>query len=94
MPLFYFHLWCGGTYIADREGAEYPDICAARIEALKGARCILSGDIRSGLFNLDQRFEITDPAGSHLLDVPFSEAVEIVGDSASMLQPPTRLARG
>lgn len=77
MPLFYFHLWSKDDYIADPKGSEHVDLDAARREAIVGARCILSGDIKAGLLDLDQRFELHDEHGRHLMTIPFAHAVNL-----------------
>ena len=76
MPLFYCHLRSSGEYVVDREGSEFPDLDSAYAEAISGARCILSGDIRAGRLDLTHCFELLNEAGEHLLTVRFAEAVD------------------
>ena len=94
MPLFYFHLSCDDQYIPDLEGCEHADLEAARTEALAGARCMLSTDVKDGRLNLNQRFELHDADGHFLLAIPFSEAVEITQPGIAARSVATRLSSG
>jgi hypothetical protein len=82
MPLFYFHLWSHQQYIVDPEGSEHGNVDAARTEALFAARSIMSEEIKSGRFDLDQKFELHDDRGHHLLTIPFAHALETVEPGA------------
>jgi hypothetical protein len=56
---------------------EFPDLEAARAQALSGIRSILGEELASGLIDLNGRLEICDQAGSVLLSLLFSDAVEL-----------------
>ena len=46
---YYFHIKDGETLIRDQEGAEFPDLAAARLEAIKSAReALLRGEVLNG----------------------------------------------
>ena len=77
MPLFYFHV-CNGTGLAeDEEGRELPDVEAARAEALRGARSIMSEEMRDGQLNLASFIEVEDESRRHLFTLPFEDAFRI-----------------
>ncbi|WP_404710261.1 DUF6894 family protein [Sphingomonas sp. MMS24-J13] len=63
----------------DPEGANFADLAAARRAGLEGIRSFLSAEVLEGELNLDGRLEIVDDEGTILANIPFSEAVKIVG---------------
>ena len=67
MGRFYFHLRSGEEVIADHDGADFPDLPAARREAVLSARQILSDAIMSGREDVPELFVIADGLG-HTLD--------------------------
>ena len=79
MPRFHLHIRCEGELIADEEGVEYPDHATAVLQAIRGARCIMAGEVTAGKLHLDQAIEIHDAVGRRLTTVPFTEALEVVG---------------
>ncbi len=81
MPLFYFHVYDGMLVAPDDEGLELTDIDAARNEAVRGARSILSEDILRGCIDLSGRIEIAGEDGTILLALPFRDAFEIRNDA-------------
>lgn len=81
MPLYHLHIRGPDGLIQDDEGAEYPDDTAARAEAVRGARCLMRGEVARGTLCLDQSIEIHDHAGKHLATVPFAEALTVVGSN-------------
>ena len=85
MPRFHLHLRAPGQYIEDEEGAEFSDSNTAIVEAVRGARCLMTGEVAHGTLCLDQSIEIHDADGHHLTSVPFTEALTVVHDGASAL---------
>jgi hypothetical protein len=77
MPLFYFHVYEAMLVAPDEEGLELANVEAARDEAVRGARSILSDEILSGCIHLDGRIEIAGEDGKTLLALPFRDAFEI-----------------
>lgn len=77
MPHFYFHVHNGTGETQDEEGADLPDMGAARERALAAIRSILREELGRGLLDLDGMIRITDQGDQPLLDVPFTEAVEV-----------------
>lgn len=76
MPRFYFHISTRTTIIMDEEGAELTDLGAAKREAIKDARGMMSTAIREGRDISHRHIEICDAVGTVLVKVPFSEAYE------------------
>jgi hypothetical protein len=66
MGHFYFHLRTAGQLIRDEEGQDLPNISAARREAVRSARELLAGAIRSGQTNTLDAFVIADETGRAL----------------------------
>lgn len=77
MSRYHFHLQNGGGFVEDEEGRELPGVEAARAEAVKDIRSIISEEVREGVVDLRGRLEVVDGDGTPVLTVVFSEAVEI-----------------
>lgn len=75
MPKFYLHIEQSRGRVEDREGAEYRDLDAARVEAIESAREIMSERVRKGEPANHSRFVIMDEAGRTLDVVPFETAI-------------------
>jgi hypothetical protein len=61
----------------DVQGRELADIDAARREAIKGARSILSYEVLQGLIDLTGRIDVADPDGRVLFSMPFLDTVRL-----------------
>jgi hypothetical protein len=83
MPRFHFHVRTKNDFIEDAEGAELADYNTAIVEAVRGARCLMTGEVSRGTLCLDQAIEIHDAAGQHVTTVPFAEALIVVHEGAS-----------
>lgn len=80
MPRYFFTIRSGTEEASDPEGQCFPDLDAARTEAIGSAREIAADRVRFGKpLYLDARFEITDEEGRALLTVVFREAVVLRG---------------
>ena len=77
MPRFFLHVRTPYGLIEDEEGVEYPDYDKAMDEAVRGARCLMIGEVAEGSLCLHQAIEIHDAGGRHLKTVPFTEAVRL-----------------
>lgn len=77
MPLYYLHVCTGNGFIEDEEGQELADLDAARAAALRGARDIMSEEMRRGEFNPASFIEVEDQDHQLLFTLQFSEAVRI-----------------
>jgi len=94
MPRFHFHIRTASEFIVDDEGVEIADCGAAVIEAVRGARCLMKGEVGRGTLCLDQSIEIHDAFGEHLRTVPFTEALTVVHETAAgQVIAPQHLAR-
>jgi hypothetical protein len=78
VPRFFFHLHDRFGAAPDPDARELADIQVARAQAVKGARSIISEDVRHGRVDLTGRIDVYDDAGKLVLSVPFTEAVELV----------------
>jgi hypothetical protein len=63
------------------EGAELPDLEAARQEAIQGARDIIADRIRAGRQIDAVEFEIADADGTVVVNVPFNAALVEAGST-------------
>jgi hypothetical protein len=78
MPRYYLHIRDEeGRLVEDPDGSELPDLEAARAEALTGARAVLAEKVRAGELIGDQRFEITDEAGTVLTIIPMKDVLRL-----------------
>ena len=78
MPRFYFHLY-NDVIALDEEGAELPDLAAAREYALENAREMVCSSIKAGHLNLDHRIEVTDDGGERVMTLTFRDAFILEG---------------
>jgi hypothetical protein len=78
MPRYRFNIHNGIGFVEDEEGRDLPDLAAARAEAVKGIRSILTEDVDQGHIDLCGRIEVVDDSGQSVLVIPFEEAVRIV----------------
>ena len=78
MPRYYFHIR-NDIDADDEEGAELPDIAAAREHALEGARDLVCQSVKHGHLNLDHYLEVASEDGTILFRLTFREAFEIEG---------------
>jgi hypothetical protein len=74
--LYYFNIRTGGGLVEDPEGDTYPDLRAAREEALAEARDMIAEGDQIGEDRRSWRFEITDRANQHVLTVEFLEGLD------------------
>jgi hypothetical protein len=77
MPKFYFHLH-NDIECMDDEGAELPDLKAARAHAVRQARVTFAETARDeGRIVLHHRIDIADEQGTVLGTVYFRDAVNV-----------------
>lgn len=55
MPVYHMHIRTAGELIRDEEGYRCADLDAAMLEAIKGARSLMSADVVDGFLNLDRK---------------------------------------
>ncbi len=75
MPRYFLHVREAGDLVEDPDGVDFPDVAAARMEAVEAAREIMAEHIRKGLDVSGWSFEIADGSGRPVMTVPFSEAI-------------------
>lgn len=78
MPRFYLHIRTPTDLIQDEEGSDFAGHDEAMAEAIRGARCLMTGEVAGGTLCLNQSIEIHDGRGRHLTSVAFSDAVKLV----------------
>lgn len=78
MARYHLHIHCDDRVAEDEDGIEFPNLEAAKAEALKGARSILADDLMRGRVDLRGRIDVADDTGSVVETVRFEDAVEIV----------------
>jgi hypothetical protein len=79
MSRFYFNIITSVGTISDEVGSELPDLDAARTEAIKDARALMSEAMRSGEDVSTRAMEICGESGEAVLIVQFTEAFTRVG---------------
>ena len=79
MPIFHLHIRLVDALIPDEEGIDLPDLCAARVDAVRGARAIMGMAVLDGTLRLDGAVEIHDAAGAHRSTLRFRDALAIIG---------------
>ena len=77
MPRFYLHICDGVGFVEDTEGHELPNVDAARLKAIEGARDLIASEVRDGVMNLSSFIEVEDEDHTHLFTLSFGEAVTI-----------------
>lgn len=81
MPRYFLHIHYGTAIAEDDEGLCVENLNAARAEAVRGIRAILSDELSSGRLSLAGRIVIMDETNRIALTVPFREAVEIADEA-------------
>lgn len=77
MQRYYFHVRDRWGEAPDEEGLELPDLAAARLAAIRGARSLISAEVCEGRLDLDGEIRVTDAAGGRCFVLRFNEAVEL-----------------
>jgi hypothetical protein len=75
MARFYFHMRTGERVDRDTDGAEMPNLEAARAEALQSAREILADAIKAAKSDLLDCLVIADEEGQELATVSLKDAL-------------------
>jgi hypothetical protein len=76
VPRYFFSVY-DDVIAQDEEGVELPNVAAARLYAIKGARDIIAEQVRHGKFVLSHWIDVADEHGAPLFTVTFREAVDI-----------------
>jgi hypothetical protein len=76
VPRYFFHVY-DDVVAHDEEGIELPNIAAARLNALVGARSLISEQVKHGYLEQSHWVDVVDEQGEAVLTVTFREAVDI-----------------
>ena len=76
MPRYFFHVY-DDIIAEDEEGSELPNLAAARLNALRGARDLIAEQVRRGYILLSHWIYVIDEQGEKVLTVTFRDAVDI-----------------
>jgi hypothetical protein len=76
VPRYFFHVY-DDIIAHDEEGAELPNVAAARLNALVGARELIAEQVKRGYFVLSHWIDVVDEEGITVLTVTFRDAVLI-----------------
>ncbi len=76
MPRYFFHVY-DDIIAEDEEGVELPNLAAARLNALRGARDLIGEQVRRGYFVLSHWIDVVDEQGKKVLTITFRDAVAI-----------------
>jgi hypothetical protein len=79
LALYFFHLRDGQDSLIDPDGREIADPGLIADVALKEARAIIGDDASRGVIRLDQFIEVLDEANALVHQLPFRQAVTILG---------------
>jgi len=77
MPRYHFHVCNGDGFTENKVVQDFAGPEAARAEAIRIARSIMSDELQSGQMNLASFVEIEEEGGNLLATITFPEAVEI-----------------
>ncbi len=77
MARYFFHIRDGERLSKDPEGADFENLDAARVEAVKSARELLSQKVLNGEEVDGQAFELTAEDGTVIDRVPFRDVLRL-----------------
>ena len=72
----FFHVY-DDVIVHDEEGAELPNVEAARLNAIHAARDIIAEQVRHGHLVLSHWIDVVDDQGEAVMTVTFKDAVDI-----------------
>lgn len=76
MPRYFFDVY-DDVVAPDDEGQELPNLDAARLKALEGARELIIEQVRHGYMARSHWIDVRDEHGEHVLTVRFGDAVDV-----------------
>lgn len=77
MARYYFHICNGNGFTEDQEGMDLPDVDAARLAALRGARDVMAADVQSGELDLSSYLQVADERNDFLFTLLFQDALDL-----------------
>jgi hypothetical protein len=84
MPRYHFNIRNGCGFTRDEEGQDLSSDMDAQVQAIRGARSLISAEVMEGMLDLDGQIEVTDGHNSKVLTVRFRDAVHVrQGESSS-----------
>jgi hypothetical protein len=86
---YFFKLRNSVGDVPDHEGREFPDDAAARMHAIGTARALMSEDIKEGRLLLTDLIEVSDERGGVVVQLKFSDAVEIICEPPTQVRGPS-----
>ncbi len=87
MPRFRFHVRDSDGLLEDLEGADFPDLDAARADTVAASREVLAERIKAGLPLGGLQFEIRDEAGQLVATVPIRDSALPACDARRLGRP-------
>ena len=93
MPLYHFNIRNGFGFAADEEGLELPSEKEARLQAIRGARSLLSAEVLEGKLDLSGQIEVTDEQNGEVMTIRFRDVVSVHQGGASGAKPVAAPAR-
>lgn len=78
MQHYYLDLREGEKLVRDAEGQDFPDLTAARDEAIAAIRELICDAVCDGELPLHHSIELLDRNRTRLLTIHFDEAIEII----------------
>ena len=76
MPRYFFNVY-DDVVAQDEEGREFPNLAAARLEALRGARGLIAEQVTHGYIVLSHWIDVVDEQGEKALTITFRDAIDI-----------------
>ena len=76
VPRYFFNVY-DDVITQDEEGLKLPNLAAARLSALIGARSLIIEQVRHGYIVLSHWIDVTDEHGETVLTVTFDDALDI-----------------
>jgi hypothetical protein len=77
MPRYHFNIRNGFGFTQDEEGLDLSSDMDAQVQAIRGARSLMSAEVLEGTLNLDGQIEVTDDHNDKVLTVRFRDAVHV-----------------
>ena len=76
MPRYFFNVY-DDVISQDEEVRDLPNLAAARLEALRGARGLIAEQVSHGYLVLSHWIDVVDEHGENVLTIAFRDAVDI-----------------
>ena len=77
MPLYHFNIRNSFGFAADEEGLDLSSEKDARMQAIRGARSLMSAEVLEGRLDLNGQIEVTDEQNGEVMTIRFSDVVHV-----------------